>query len=127
MFAPYVGCAVLVVYPTINDPAKITRVHRNEAGHYDVCGSVNWVPYTRMIPVLDNDIPLENQRKHNPFRYVPNFGNSQPEYLLDERVHKHPSCECSSTILDSLSCHGRNLLKSCQRPLTHRQISQEIE
>ena len=35
MFAPCVGCAVLVVYPTINHPAKITRVHRNEAEvHY---------------------------------------------------------------------------------------------
>ncbi len=58
MFAPYVGCAVLVVYPTINHPAKITRVHRNEAEVcYDVCGSVSRVPYTRMIPVLYNDIP----------------------------------------------------------------------
>ena len=58
MFAPYVGCAALVVYPTINHPAKITRVHRNEAEVcYDICGSVSWVPYTRMIPVLDNYIP----------------------------------------------------------------------
>ena len=58
MFAPFVGCAVLVLYPTINHPAKITGVHRYEAEVcYDVCGSVSWVPYTRMIPVLDNYIP----------------------------------------------------------------------
>jgi hypothetical protein len=45
MFAPCVDCAVLVVYPTINHPAKITRVHRNEAEvRYDVCGSVSQVP-----------------------------------------------------------------------------------
>ena len=74
-----------------------------------------------MIPVLDNEIPCVNQRKHDQFCYIPNCDNSQLEYLLDERVHKHPSHEHSSTILDSHSCHGRNLLKSCQRPLTHRQ------
>ena len=60
-------------------------------------------------------------REHNPFCYIPNCGNSQLEYLLDERVHRHLSSEHSRTILDSLLHHGRNLLKSCQRPLTHRQ------
>ncbi len=53
MFALYVECAVLVVYPTINHPAKITQVLTNEAEIcYDVCGSVSLVPYTRIIPVL---------------------------------------------------------------------------
>ena len=72
MFPPYVGCAVLVLYSTINHPAKIIRVHRNEAEvHYDLCGSVSQVPYRRMIPVLDNDIPLANQRKHNTIPLYP--------------------------------------------------------
>ena len=84
MFAPYVDCAVLVVYPPINHPAKISQVLTNEAEIcYDVCGSVSWVPYTRMIPVLDNDIPCVNQMK-TQFRYIPNCDNSQLEYLLDE-------------------------------------------
>ena len=63
MSAPYVGCAVLVVYPTINHPAKNTQVftNRNEAEiQYDVCWSRTWVPCTRMTPVLDNDIPCVN-------------------------------------------------------------------
>ncbi len=83
MFAPYVGCAVLVVYPTINHPAKITQVFTNKAYDYDVCGSFSWVPYTRMIPVLDNDTPGVNQRKHDQFCYILNCDSSQLEYLLD--------------------------------------------
>ena len=40
MSAPYVGCAVLVVYPTINHPAKINQVLTNETEiSNDVCGS----------------------------------------------------------------------------------------
>ena len=84
MFDPYVGCAVLVVYPTINHPAKITRVLTYEAEIcYDVCGSVSQVPYTSMILVLDNDIPHVNQRKHDQFCYILNCDSSQLEYLLD--------------------------------------------
>ena len=127
MFPPYVGCAVLVLYSTINHPAKITQVLTNGTEICsDVCGSVNWAPYTRMIPVLDNNIPCVNPRKYDQFHYIPNCDNSQLEYLLDERVYKHPSCECSSTILDSLLCHGRNFLKNNQRPLTHRQNHKRI-
>ena len=54
MFALYVECAVLVVYPTINHPAKITQVLTNEAEIcYDVCESVSQMTYTRLILVLD--------------------------------------------------------------------------
>ncbi len=84
MFPHYVGCAILVVYPTINHPVKFSQVLTNEAEIcYNVCGSVSWVPYTRMIPVLDNDTPGVNQRKHDQFCYILNCDSSQLEYLLD--------------------------------------------
>ena len=121
MFSPYVGCAVLVVNSRMVDPAKILIVQRNYAVvQYDFCGRVQNVPYARLIPVLDHEIPHGKRRKCDQFCYVPNHDNLQQEYGHNEPVHKQSSWEHSSTILESLSRHGRFLLKSHQRPLTHQ-------
>jgi len=41
MFAPYVGCTVMVVYPVVNHPAKILSIDRNDVEvRYKVCGTV---------------------------------------------------------------------------------------
>ncbi len=76
MFAPYVGCAVMVVYPAMNHPEKVLSINRNDAEvWYKVCGTVCQVPYNRMIPVLDIEIPCAKGRKCDQFRYIPNFDN----------------------------------------------------
>ena len=41
MLTPYVGCAVMVVYRTMNHPAKITKVFKNDAEVFYDNGSVN--------------------------------------------------------------------------------------
>ena len=105
----------------MNHPAKIITVHRNDVEvRYDVCGRVCQVPYARMIPVLDADIPRAKRRKCDQFRYMPNMDNSQQEYLHDnQQSHKQSSTEHRS-ILDSLSRHGRQVLNCRRRPLTQR-------
>ena len=75
MFASYVGCAVFFVCRTISHPAKLPQIFTNWLKFVIV--SVSWVPDTRMIPVLDNDIPGANQKKHNQFCYIPTCDNLQ--------------------------------------------------
>ena len=51
-FVPYVGCAVIVIYPEVNHPAKIIANYDHVADvQYTSDKSVNRVPYARMIPV----------------------------------------------------------------------------
>ena len=118
MFTPYVGCAVMVVYRTMNHPAKITKVFKNEAEvRYDN-GSVKKVPYNRMIPVLDNDIPRARRRKCEQFHYIPHSDNSLREFEYGDAVSKQSTPAPLSHLLESLSRHGRKLLKDQHRPLT---------
>ena len=120
MFAPYVGCAVMVVYPAVNHSSKIFSINRHDAEvHYEVCGTVCRVPYNRMIPVLDIEIPRAKRRKCDQFRYIPNFNDSEQKYLCNELKHKQQSQECS-TILDSLSRVGRYALTCHHALLTHQ-------
>ena len=121
MFVPYVGCTVLVITSNMVHPAKIVTVGRNDAEvRYDLCGRVRSVPYARMIPVLDHEIPRGKRRKCDQFRYVPNRDNSQQEYLHNEPVRKRSYREHSGTILESLSRHVRCVLNFRQSLITHR-------
>ena len=123
-FSPYIGCTVLVVNSRMVNPAKTLTVSRNYAViQYDLCRRVQNVPYARLIPVLDHEIPHGKRRKCDQFHYVPHHDSLQQEYGHNEPVHKQSSRECSSTILKSLSLHRRFLLKSCQRPLTQQRTT----
>ena len=117
MFTPHVDCAVLVVYRTMNHPAKITKVFKNDAEvRYD-SGSVKRVSYNRMIPVLDNDIPRARRRKCEQFHYIPHSDNSQREFEYGDAVPKQITPAPLSPLLESLLWHGRKLLKGQHRPL----------
>jgi hypothetical protein len=114
LFTPYVGRTVLVINANMVHPAKIVTVGHNDAEvRHNLCGRVHSVPYARMIPVLDHEIPHGKRRK-------PNHDNSQQEYFHNEPVHKRSYQERSSTILESLSRHVRCVLKFRQSLLTHR-------
>ena len=118
MFSPHVGCAVLVVYRTMNHPAKITKVFKNDAEvRYD-SGSVKRVSYNRMIPVLDNDIPRARRRKCEQFHYIPHSDNSQRELEYGNAVPKQSTPAPLSPLLELLSRQGRKILKGQHRPLT---------
>jgi hypothetical protein len=81
IFAPYVGCEVMAVYPSMNHPARIISLYSNEADvQYHGCKSVCQVSYARMIPFLDIEIPPAKRRKCDQFHYIPKCNNSQQEY-----------------------------------------------
>jgi hypothetical protein len=107
-FVPYGGCVVIMAYPEMNHPAKIIALYDYVAGvQYTSDKSVNHVPYARMIPVLDVEIPRAKRRKLDQFCYILNYDNSQQEYLDVERLRKQPSSQHTITVIDNLSCNGR--------------------
>lgn len=73
LFAPYKSCAVMVLYPTRNHPARIITVHGNDTKirNDDVCRRVCHIPYAIMIPVLDTDIPRAKIWKCNQLHHIP--------------------------------------------------------